>query len=320
MNARDVMTIIWSDEYEKHATGSHPERAERIRAVKAALEEAHLFDTCRVVRPIPATVESIGLVHDQRLIELIHDVAESGGGWLDPDTYVSPDSFDIAMLAAGGVTQALEAALNGLPAFAFIRPPGHHAEPRRSMGFCLFNNVAVAVEEVRRKHGIERIAILDWDVHHGNGTQAAFWSDPDVLFVSLHQYPFYPGTGGSDESGGYDASGMTLNIPMAAGSGDADYRRAFEDRVLPAIQVFRPDLIVVSAGFDAHAEDPLANMRVTTDGFRWMAGMIADMALDVCEGRLALALEGGYNLQSLGESVVTVIEEIQNRYGIGADA
>lgn len=317
MKTNDVMTIIRSDRYADHATGSHPERPERIVALKMALDGAGLFDANRVVAPEPASVAAIERVHDSRLIELIQQTAESGGGWLDPDTYVSPDSYDVALLAAGGVIQALDAALDDGPAFAFVRPPGHHAEPNRAMGFCLFNSVAVAVEHIRAERGVERVAILDWDVHHGNGTQAAFWTNPDVLFVSLHQYPFYPGTGAAEETGGGDGEGATLNLPLAAGGDDALYRLAFEERVLPAIKHFEPELIVVSAGYDAHAEDPLANMRVTTEGFRWMAGEVAQLALDHCDGRLALALEGGYNLQSLGASAVVTIEEIRSRYGIG---
>ncbi len=175
----------------------------------------------------------------------------------------------------------------------------------------------MAVEQIRRDHGIERITILDWDVHHGNGTQAAFWSNPGVQFISLHQYPFYPGTGAANETGSGEAEGTTVNIPLRAGSDDAVYQQVFEDRVLPSIRTFEPELIVVSAGFDAHRDDPLANMRVSTDGFRWMAQQIADLAIDISGGRLALALEGGYNLQSLGASAVAVIEEIRTRYGIG---
>jgi acetoin utilization deacetylase AcuC-like enzyme len=317
MKTNDAMTIIWSDLYQNHATGSHPERPERIASLKLALDEAGLFESNRVVAPVPASVESVDLVHDPRLAEFVRQLAASGGGWLDPDTYVSPASYDVALLAVGGVTQALAAALTDGPSFAFVRPPGHHAEPGRAMGFCLFNNVAVAVEQIRRDNGIERVTILDWDVHHGNGTQAAFWSNPSVQFISLHQYPFYPGTGAANETGSEEAEGTTINIPLRAGSDDAVYRQAFEDRVLPSIREFEPEMIVVSAGFDAHADDPLANMRVSTEGFRWMAQQIADLALDVSGGRLALALEGGYNLQSLGASAVAVVEEIRTRYGIG---
>jgi len=318
MKTNNVMTIIWSDRFEDHGMDGHPERPERIAALRTALDEAGVFRRHRIVEPEPSQPDIVDLVHDPRLIDLVRQTAESGGGWLDPDTYVTPESYDVALLAVGGVTQALEAALDYGPSFAFVRPPGHHADPGRGMGFCLFNSVAVAIQKIRRDRGIERIAVLDWDVHHGNGTQAAFWSDPDVLFVSLHQYPFYPGTGAANERGEGEGLGSTINIPLAAGSDDADYRQAFEEQVLPAIRSFEPQLVVVSAGFDAHLEDPLANMRVTTDGFRWMAAQVAGLARDVCEGRLALALEGGYNLQSLSASAVAVIDEIEQQYEIGA--
>ena len=182
------------------------------------------------------------------------------------------------------------------------------------MGFCLFNNVAIAVERARREQGLGRVAILDWDVHHGNGTQAIYWDDPETLFVSLHQYPFYPGTGAEHERGGDGALGATLNIPLRAGSGDEVYLRAFDEIVVPALRQFRPELIAVSAGFDAHVDDPLANMRVTTEGFRAMARAVAREARELCEGRLALVLEGGYNLQSLSDCVVAVIEEVSGAY------
>jgi acetoin utilization deacetylase AcuC-like enzyme len=304
------MTIVWSDAYRNHETGSHPERPGRIDALKRGLGEAGIFERHRAVEPHQATVEDLALVHAPPLIELVERIAESGGGWLDPDTVVSPASCDIAKLAAGGAIRAVETALEGGTAFALVRPPGHHAEPGRAMGFCLFNNVAVAVERARHLHGVERVAILDWDVHHGNGTQAAFWTDPDVLFVSLHQYPFYPGTGAASERGGGAGEGATVNIPLGAGSGDAEYAQAFEEVVVPAIRIFGPELLVVSAGFDAHWDDPLAMMQVTTGGFRRMARLAGELAGELCEGRLALVLEGGYNLQSLSDSVVAVIDEL----------
>ena len=317
MKTYEAMTIIWSDRFVEHATGSHPERPERITALREALEAARVFERDRILEPVAAPLEAVERVHDPRMINLIRDLAESGGGWLDPDTVVSPASFEIALLAAGAAITGLTAAVDGSPSFALVRPPGHHAEPARAMGFCLFNNVAIAVNRVREVGGIDRVAILDWDVHHGNGTQAIFWDDPNVLFISLHQYPFYPGTGAASERGGGDGEGTTVNVPLAAGGGDAEYRQAFDDEVLPSIRAFEPELLVVSAGFDAHRDDPLASMRVTTDGFGWMAREVVKLALEVADGRLAFVLEGGYNLQSLGESTVAVLDEIRRGYEIG---
>ena len=312
------MTIIWSERYRDHDTGSHPERPARIDALQQALEHAGVFAHHYIVAPEPVAEADLELAHHSSLIEGVRHVARTGGGWIDPDTYVSPASYEVALLAAGGASAAVDAALAGRPSFALVRPPGHHAEPARAMGFCLFNNVAVAVERARRDRGLGRVAIVDWDVHHGNGTQAIYWDDPETLFVSLHQYPFYPGTGAEHERGGAGAEGTTLNIPLPAGTGDDVYQRAFEELVLPALGDFTPELLVVSAGFDAHVDDPLANMRVTTEGFRWMARAIAEAARELCAGRLALVLEGGYNLQSLSECVVAVIEEISGAYRNGA--
>jgi acetoin utilization deacetylase AcuC-like enzyme len=309
------MTIIWSDAYREHETGSHPERPERIDALRRGLTEAGTFERHRVLEPPLASVEDLALVHSPQLIDLVSRVADSGGGWLDADTVVSLASFEIASLAAGGAIQAVESALEGGTAFALVRPPGHHAEPGRAMGFCLFNNVAVAIEHARLRRGVARVAVLDWDVHHGNGTQAAFWTDPDVLYVSLHQYPFYPGSGAATERGGGAGEGATVNIPLAAGGDDEVYARAFDEVVVPAIRAFEPELLVVSAGFDAHQDDPLAMMRVSTEGFRRMARQAGELAGDLCAGRLALVLEGGYNLQSLTESVIAVIDELTERSG-----
>lgn len=309
--------LIWSTAYQRHDTGSHPESPERIVALERALSAAGMFDD-RVVRtPQPAPVEAVGAVHSPALIERIQQAAAHGGAWLDPDTFVSPDSYEVALLAAGGAMQAVDLVLDGdvRQVFSLARPPGHHSEPDRAMGFCLFNSVAIAARHAIEQHGLERVAIVDWDVHHGNGTQAIFWDDPSVLFVSLHQYPFYPGSGARHERGGGAGEGYTVNLPLPASCGDDVYGSAFQNFVEPAVRLFQPQLILVSAGFDAHRDDPLAHMLVSTEAFGEMARSVRRLAQESAEGRLVLILEGGYNLQALGASVVTVIDALDGDNG-----
>lgn len=314
MNSGKPTALIWSKDFLLHDTGAHPERLERIVALERALEAAGMFDDRAVYAPELATVDALETVHSTTLIERIKHLAERGGGAIDPDTVVSPDSWEVALLAAGGAMQAVDLVQSGSEQRVFVlsRPPGHHAEPNRAMGFCLFNNIAIAARHALEQHGLERVAIVDWDVHHGNGTQAAFWEDPSVLFISLHQYPFYPGTGSVGERGAGRGEGFTLNLPMPAGCTDALYIQAFTELVVPALDAYQPELILVSAGFDAHQADPLGQMQVSTGCFGEMAMMVQEAADQCCEGRLVLILEGGYNLDALGASVVQVIETLDN--------
>jgi acetoin utilization deacetylase AcuC-like enzyme len=265
-----------------HPTGGHPESQARLEL----LHERFAWEPGRA-----ATVADVRRVHTVGLVEQLQAIEHPT--YVDADTPVDGTSFEAALLAAGTTIAAVEAG-----GFALVRPPGHHAPPERAMGFCLLNNAAIAARWAQAELGVERVAILDWDVHHGNGTQDVFWDDPSVLFVSLHQWPFYPGTGGPDEQ-----NETTLNVPLQAGAGDERYLEAFDELVVPAVARFDPELLIVSAGFDAHADDPLAWMLVTDEGFRELARRAAGLA-----PRVAAVLEGGYNLATLGDLVEAALE------------
>jgi acetoin utilization deacetylase AcuC-like enzyme len=296
---------VYDPIYLKHDTGQHVEKAARLEAIISHLEQTGLRQQLTPVKPRAASVDEISLVHDKEYISHIQDVAQKGGGWLDPDTVMSPDSYQAAIYAAGGVIQATEAVMSGEidSAFALVRPPGHHATSRRAMGFCLFNNVAIAAKYALAKYKLDRIAIIDFDVHHGNGTQGTFYDDPKVLYISTHEYPYYPGTGSIDETGTGAGAGTTVNIPLPAGCGDDEYLLAFEKIVAPAARRFNPGLILVSAGYDTHWADGLALMQVSVTGFARMVEVIKGLADELCRGHLVFTLEGGYNLDALAASV-----------------
>ena len=300
--------FAWDDRCLLHDNGpGHPERPQRLIAIRDRLERGGTLGRLLVIAPDPAPIEALARVHEAAYVQAIRRVCERAPVRLDPDTSVSEGSWEAALLSAGGGLAAVDAVLAGRARAAFVatRPPGHHAERDVAMGFCLFNNIAVAARHAQERHGASRVAIVDWDVHHGNGTQHMFEEDDTVLYVSTHQWPFYPGTGARGERGRGRGLGFTLNLPLPAGAGDAEYRRVFEAEVIPALERFRPDLILLSAGFDAHERDPLAGMALTTGGYGRLTGLLRDAAERLCAGRIVSLLEGGYDLEALAASVET---------------
>jgi len=301
--------VVEDPRYLDHESpGQHPECPERLSAVREALRA---FDSSLSRRvPEPADPTAILRVHTREHFETVRQACQAGNRQLDPDTFVSARSFETALLASGGTIELARAIARGeaRTGFAVVRPPGHHAEAMRAMGFCLFNNVAVAARAMQVEEGLERILIVDWDVHHGNGTQHSFEEDNRVLFVSTHQFPFYPGTGDAGEIGRGPGEGYTLNIPLPAGCGDAEYVGAFARLLVPAAQAFQPEMILVSCGFDAHRDDPLASMRITQRGFLAMTRIVRALSDELCGGRIGFVLEGGYAPESLAEGTSALLE------------
>ncbi|MDA0239327.1 MAG: histone deacetylase family protein [Proteobacteria bacterium] len=287
----------------------HPERPDRLRAVAGALSPDDFPDLIRRAAPL-GTREQIERVHPAAFADHIFDaVPEFGTVALDPDTQLSPGSGDAALRAMGALCDSTDAVINGdvKNAFCSVRPPGHHAEAGRAMGFCLFNNVAVAAHHALAVHGLERVAVVDFDVHHGNGTQAIFENDPNLLYASSHQFPAYPGTGAASETG----VGNLFNTPLAPGTGSEPFRAAYRDIIFPAIRNFSPDLLIISAGFDGHFQDPLCQLNLTTEDFRWVSEELVVLAEGVCAGRLVSALEGGYDLEALAESAAVHVSALE---------
>ncbi len=298
-----MTTIVFSHPSSaEHETGAgHPERPDRIRAVLKALESEQFAGLMRREAPA-AQIDQVARVHPDGYVErLLAAVPDEGIARIDADTVMSPQSGEAALRAAGALIAAVDAVVSGEAenAFCAIRPPGHHAEPVRGMGFCLFNNVAIAAAHARAEHGLEKIAVVDFDVHHGNGTQAYFQDDPGLFFGSTHEYPLYPGTGAASETG----VGNIFNVPLAPGTGSEEFRAGMDDLILPALRAFDPDLILVSAGFDGHERDPLATLRLRENDYSWVTGRIREIAEEHCNGRIISTLEGGYDLDALASSV-----------------
>jgi acetoin utilization deacetylase AcuC-like enzyme len=303
--------IVYHPIYIEHDTGHHPENKERLAAILNRVKKDDLV--VELITPQPATLDQLTTIHGRRYIDQVKAVCEQGGGYLDADTVLSKRSYDAALMAAGGTIAAVDAILDGFnTAFALVRPPGHHAMPNRGMGFCIFNNVAIATKHAQSK-GIERVLIVDWDVHHGNGTNAIFYTDKSVMYFSTHQFPHYPGTGRATEVGSEGAEGTKVNVPLPSGTGDEGYTQVYRELLMPIALEFEPDMVLVSAGQDAHQNDPLGGMKLTSNGFGAMAGVVKEIADKCCHGRIALTLEGGYNLEAQAEAIVAELKAFQGQ-------
>jgi acetoin utilization deacetylase AcuC-like enzyme len=293
---------VTDERFVLHSLSGHPEFAGRLTAIRQRFEEGGLTERLLQVQPEPATQDDLLAVHTPRYLELLAKTAGlSNLVMWGADTYITPQSYEIARLAAGGVLRVVDAVMTGQAdnGLAAIRPPGHHATPSDAMGFCLFNNIAVAARYAQRRYRLQRVLIVDYDVHHGNGTQDIFYADPTVLYISTHQWPLYPGTGAVRDTGIGDGVGNTLNVPLPPGTGDEGYAAVLSQVILPAIRRFAPELILISAGFDAHWNDPLANMRLSLQGYDHLARRLLAEAVAGCGGRIIFVLEGGYNLTAL---------------------
>ena len=307
--------VVYHPRYLEHRPGrGHPERPERLTAIVDRLRAEATLENLRWITPTPADRPSIETVHEARYVRHVQDVAARAPALLDAgDTPVSKESYDVACLAAGGVIGAIDEVMAGRlrNAFCAVRPPGHHARPAAAMGFCLFNNVAIGARHVQRKHGVKRVLIVDWDVHHGNGTQEAFYDDPSVLFFSVHQFPFYPGpSGAAQNTGRGPGRGFNINVPLPAGTDEKTVRRHFLDTLVPAADKFAPQCVLISCGFDAHKDDQLGGLRMTSAGFGELTRIVCGIAERHGNGRLVSVLEGGYTLEAIAESAVHHVQAL----------
>jgi acetoin utilization deacetylase AcuC-like enzyme len=307
------MTLLYRDPFfQQHLTGAHPERPLRLATIDKLLEERALVAKCEKTTWKDAPVALVATVHKQAYIEKLEQYAEAGGGRIESDTVVSEKSYDVALRAAGAVVDAVRRVTMGghTSALCLVRPPGHHALPKGAMGFCLFNNIALGARVAIDEQRLDRVLIVDWDVHHGNGTQDIFWEDEQVGFLSIHRYPFYPGTGADDETGAGKGLGFTRNLPVEYGTSRNDYHAQFERELADFARKVRPQLILISAGFDAHREDPIGSLKLEVDDFARLTRTVAEIAKAHADARIVSVLEGGYHVDRLAESVAIHLEEL----------
>jgi acetoin utilization deacetylase AcuC-like enzyme len=297
---------VYDEIFLKHDLPGHPENRARLEETLAVLERTGMLTQLVHIPARPATLEELTRVHQAGYVDQVRSISERGGGHLDPDTYTNAASYEAALMAAGGLVDATLAVIDGHVdnALALVRPPGHHAMPGRGMGFCLFGNVAIAAQAARNVRGLNRVLIVDFDVHHGNGTQAMVEEDPAICFISTHQYPYYPGTGAAREIGRGPGEGTVVNMPVSPGAGDQVFQQLFQQVVDPIARRFAPDLILVSAGYDAHWDDPLAGLGLSLAGYAWIAQTLVSLAQELCGGRIVFTLEGGYHLQVLSYGIL----------------
>jgi len=313
--------VLYDPLFLEHDLPGHPESATRLERIVTKLVSAGVWQRMQPVIPQPVGLPLLERVHDPGYISRVREIAARGGGYLDADTYLVGRSYDAAMLAAGGTVELTRNVVAGdlRNGIALVRPPGHHAERRRGMGFCLFNNIAVAARAALYEFGLHRVLIFDWDVHHGNGTQDIFYDSADVLFISTHQYPHYPGTGDWREAGAGAGSGYTVNLPLPAGACDAAFSRLFREVVIPLAHRFQPELILVSAGYDGHWRDPLAGLHLSLAGYWQLAAGMVSLAEQLCGSRLVIVLEGGYDLTVLAHGVADACRALLGDAGPGED-
>lgn len=304
--------LIYHPQFLEHRSTGHPEGQQRVEVIMNTLQKYDMYNSLFHFRPEPASVDDIKVFHSPEYISRVHEITLQGGGMLDDDTFVTPYTFDVALMAVGALNQAVDIVMEGKVdnAFALVRPPGHHAEATHGMGFCIFNNVVLTALYARKKYNLERILIVDWDAHHGNGTQNAFYNDNSVLYFSIHQTGLFPGTGKIFDHGEGLGAGFTVNVPIPRGTTDAGYYFAFTHLLEPIARQYNPQLIIISAGQDAHFADPMAGLDITTDAYRMMTQSLKKIASETCGGKIIAALEGGYNLNVIGYAVGAIIDEL----------